>query len=292
MTALAGCGGGADTASPGGRPTVVVTTSILGDVTGELIGDAAEVVVIMPPGSDPHDFEASAQQVDQMRRADALITNGGGFEVSLAEAVETARSEGVPTHDAIGGVETIDFEEGGEGVDPHFFTDPSRMADAAADIVDFLTTEVPALAVDDVRTTANAYVEELRDVDASVQRTLSSIPDEDRIMITNHEVFGYFADRYDFEVVGVVIPAGSTGGEPSAGNLADLVGVIEEAGAPAIFADTSAPTQLAETLASESSTGVDVVELFSESLGEPGSGGETYVEMVRSNADRIAAALG
>lgn len=166
----------------------------------------------------------------------------------------------------------------------------------ATDIVDFLTTEVPALAVDNVRTTANAYVEELRGVDASVQRRLSPIPDEDRIMVTNHEVFGYFADRYDFEVVGVVIPGGLTGGEPSAGNLADLAGVIEEAGAPAIFADTLAPTHLAETLASESSTAVDVVELFSDSLGEPGSDGETdgetYVEMVRSNADRIAAALG
>ena len=110
-------------------------------------------------------------------------------------------------------------------------------------------------------------------------------------MITNHEVFGYFADRYGFEVVGSIIPSGSTSDAASAGALADLAELIEQEGVPAIFADVSASDELAQTLAGEVGD-VAVVELFTESLGSVDSGGGTYLEMVRSNVDRIVSALG
>ncbi|QYG92471.1 zinc ABC transporter substrate-binding protein [Iamia sp. SCSIO 61187] len=319
LLVAAACGS-EDATADDGRPTVVATTSILGDVVSEVVGDAARVVVVMPAGADPHDFQPSAQQVNQIRSADALVTNGGGFEVGLLATLESAEGD-VPTIHALDTVDALTFgatapeevhaddaeghedeEEAEEGApdphahdgddDPHFFTDPDRVADAAEGIAAFLADEVPALATDEVADHAAAYVDELRALAAEVEETLAPIPPERRVIITNHEVFGYFADRYDFEVVGAVVPGGGTGAEPSAAELDDLAHLIEEEGVPAIFADASSPARLADALAAEVGGDVEVVSLFTESLGEEGSGAETYAGLVRTNAERIAEALG
>ena len=120
---------------------------------------------------------------------------------------------------------------------------------------------------------------------------LLAVPAADRRLVTNHEVFGYFADRYGFEVIGTIIPSGTTLAEPSSADLSALVDIIDETGVPAIFADTSSSSELADVLAEETGEDIAVVELFSESLGEPGSGGETYLQLIRTNADRIVGAL-
>jgi zinc/manganese transport system substrate-binding protein len=288
--ALAACGDddGAAGAS-GDRPHVVVTTNVLGDVVSELVGDEADVDVIMPPGVAPHEFQASAEQVAAMRDADVLITNGAGFEEGLTETIEAAEQDGVPTFAAIDAVDTLQLEGDG-GTDPHFFTDPARMAAAAQGIADFLVDEVPGLDTPTFARQAGATVDELDALDAEVERTLSVVPGDRRTLVTNHEVFGYFADRYGFDVVGAVIPAGTTQAEPSAEQLDELAHTIEEQHVPAIFVETSSPTRLADALADEVGD-VDVVELFTESLGDEGSGGETYAAMMRTNAGRIADAL-
>lgn len=308
------------------RPTVVVTTSILGDVVARMVGDHATVQVLMPRGADPHDVQISARQAAELRRADAVIVNGGGFEAGYLDAIEAAEADGVPVHAALDGVDTITFAQGhghdhgdegdGEGddhaeegeveeddhaegeddhaeegeVDPHFFTDPDRMADAAEGVAAFLAREIPALATADVQAVMADEVAALRALAAEVEETLAAIPAERRVLVTNHEVFGYFADRFAFEVVGTVVPGGGTDAEPSAADLAELAHVIEEAGVPAVFADVSSPQRLADALAAEVGD-VEVVALFTESLGEDGSGGATYPEMVRTNAERIATAL-
>jgi zinc/manganese transport system substrate-binding protein len=288
--ALAACGDDDGTASASGdRPHVVVTTNVLGDVVSELAGDEATVEVIMPPGAAPHEFQASAEQVAAMREADVLITNGAGFEEGLTETIEAAEQDGVPTFAAIDAVDTLELEGDG-GTDPHFFTDPARMAAAAQGIADFLVDEVPALDNPAFARKAGATIDELHALDAEVERTLSVVPDNRRTLVTNHEVFGYFADRYGFDVVGAVIPAGTTQAEPSAEQLDELAHAIEEQHVPAIFVETSSPTRLADALSDEVGD-VDVVELFSESLGDEGSGGETYAAMMRTNAGRIADAL-
>jgi zinc/manganese transport system substrate-binding protein len=269
---------------------VVVTTSILGDVVEELVGGAAEVEVVMPPNADPHDFAPSARQAASMRGADALVVNGLGFEEGLGDTIEAAAADGVPLITATDAVDPLPLGDG-DGEDPHFFTDPARMAAAAELIADQLAAAIPALDTPAVATRAAAYQAELEALDAEVEEQLAGIPAEDRLLVTNHEVFGYFADRYDFEVLGVIIPGGSTLAEPSAADLADLVAVIEEQDVAAIFAEASSPSRLAEALAAEG-TDVEVVELYSESLGEPGAPGDTYIGMVRTNAERIAAALG
>jgi zinc/manganese transport system substrate-binding protein len=288
--AVAACGndGGAAGAAAD-RPHVVVTTNVLGNVVSDLVGEEAAVKVIMPPGSAPHEFQASAQQVAAMRDADVLITNGAGLEEGLTDAIEAAEQDGVPTFAAIDAVDTLKLPGDG-GTDPHFFTDPARMAAAAQGIADFLVAEVPTLGTPAFGSQAKATIDNLHALDRQVEQALSVVPADRRTLVTNHEVFGYFADRYGFKVVGAVIPAGSTQAEPSAAQLDELAHTIEEHDVPAIFVETSSPTRLADALADEVGD-VDVVELFSESLGDEGSGGETYADMMRTNAGRIADAL-
>ncbi|WP_436794730.1 metal ABC transporter solute-binding protein, Zn/Mn family [Actinospongicola halichondriae] len=286
---VAACGAdeGADSAA---GPSIVVTTTVLGDVVEQLVGDDATVTVIMPRGTDPHGFQPSAQQVAAMTGADALIANGAGFEEGLVDAVRAAESDGVPTFEAIRAVSSLTLPDG-ETVDPHFFTDPDRMADAAEGIVDFLSTEVPAF-VDLELASAPAYVDRLRELDLEVEDIVAVVPADARLLVTNHEVLDYFADRYEFEVVGTVVPGASTNDAVSARDLDSLATTIRSSGVRAIFVETSSPSQLADTLAAEAGVEVAVVELFTESLGADGSGGATYVDMVRTNATRIAEALG
>ena len=138
---------------------------------------------------------------------------------------------------------------------------------------------------------ATEYADELRSLDEEIIEELASISDENRKMVTNHEAFGYFADRYDFEVVGTVIPGGSTLADPSSAELAGLVEIMTDEEINVIFAETVEPAALAEAVAEEIGEDVEVVTLFTESLGEDGSGGETYIDMLRTNAARIVDAL-
>jgi zinc/manganese transport system substrate-binding protein len=309
--ALVACGDDG-TAGADERPTVVVTTDVLGDVVADLVGDGANVEVVMPSGSSPHDFQASPRQVAAMRAADALVVNGAGFEEGLSDPIEAAEHDGVPTFAAIEAVDAIELGEegddhtdepgddttagadddhGDEGTDPHFFTDPARMATAAEAIAGFLVDEVPALDTPAFADRVDATVARLRELDGQVEQILADIPADARTLITNHEVFGYFAERYGFEVIGAVIPAGTTQAEPSAAQLDALARTIEARAVPAIFVETSSPTRLAEALAAEVGH-VALVELFTESLGPEGSGAETFADMMLTNAERIAEALG
>lgn len=288
---LGACGGG-DGDGAGDRPEIVVTTSILGDVVAHLVGDAADVEVIMPPGANPHGFAPSAQEAAAMREADLLVVNGLGFEESLVDTIEGAAADGVPIVTATDGVDLLPFGDSADGaLDPHFFTDPVRMADAVRHLADEMAAQVDGLDTPAQDARVDAYLDALAGLDAEVIEILSAVPSERRILVTNHEVFGYFADRYDFEVLGVVIPGGSNLAEPSAADLAALATAIRSAGVPAIFAEASSPARLAEALAAEGHD-VEVVELYSESLGPAGSDGATYLDMVRTNASRVAAALG
>lgn len=304
---VAACGDDDDTAAAGDeRATVVVTTNILGDVVEQLSGGAVDVVTLMPVGADPHDFQLSARQVAEIQEADLLIVNGGGFEAGLVDVIDSATADGVPTFEALSAVDTLEFDEHADeehadegdhadqhshdGADPHFFTDPARMAAAARAIADELVEHAAAADVDAIEAAADAYVAELEALATDVGDILAPIADSDRVLVTNHEVFGYFADAYGFEIIGTVIPSGSTADGASAADLTALEHTIEDVGVPAVFTDTSATAGLVDTLAAEVGD-IDVVELFTESLGDADSDGATYLDMIRTNAERIAAAL-
>ena len=158
--------------------------------------------------------------------------------------------------------------------------------------------ELIAAALDDVApgvadwtAAADVLAAEVLAVHDEVTEILSAIPDECRRLVTNHDSLGYFAARYDFEVVGTVIPGASSLAEPSAGEFAELVDVVRDSGVPAIFAETTESGALADVLAQETGGTIEVIRLYTGSLGESGSGAETYAGMLVTDASLIADAL-
>ena len=296
----AGCGSsdGGDDGGGAGSPTVVVTTNILGDVVRQSIGKLVDVEVIMPLGSDPHDFAPSARQAEAMEEADLLVVNGAGFEDGMRDIIRNAVDGGTPIFTATNHVALLTLggaSEADGADDPHFWTDPDRMR-IVVDALSAAVAEIPGVDQEALSESTGAYLAELDELATSMDDTLRTVPNGRRVLVTNHEVFGYFADRFDFEVIGAVVPSLSTGAEPSAAALERLADLIEADGVPAVFAETTTSSRLAEVLASEVDGDlageVIVVELFSESLGDSGSGAETYVDMMNMNAALVAGALG
>lgn len=276
-----------------GRPVIVVTTNILGDVVRNVVGGQAEVVTLMQPNADPHSFEISAQQAATMRSAELIVTNGLGLEEGLQQHVDGAQADNVPIFVAGDAIQAQDYSEdngGGSAADPHFWTDPQLMVD----VVDALQDRVAGIDGMDpaaLTTTADAYRSELAGLDAYMSSAFAAIPEERRNLVTNHHVFGYLASRFDFRIIGAVIPGGSTLASPSASDLRDLVSAIEEAKVATIFAEASQPDRLVQALADGANLDVTVVELFTESLTAPGEGAESYLTMMRTNTERIATGL-
>ncbi|MDM7892839.1 metal ABC transporter substrate-binding protein [Curtobacterium caseinilyticum] len=267
------------------RPIVAVTTNILGDVVTEVVGDAADVMVLMPPGADPHSFEVSAQEAARLRTADLVVENGLGLEEGVARHVEAAASDGVPVFTAGEHVDALEWTtEDDSGPDPHLWTDPARMVD----VVEALDDDLRDAGIEPTGT--EAYLTELATLDDEMTDAFAGIPEDRRALVTNHHVFGYLADRYGFRVVGAVIPSGTTLASPSAADLRDLASAIDEAGVPTIFADLSQPARLAEVLADEVDVHVAIRSLATESLTADGEA-STYLGMMRSNADAIVDGL-
>jgi len=163
----------------------------------------------------------------------------------------------------------------------------ARMAEAAR----LIGAELAAVTGDDALVACGDRVaDDLLATDAEVREILAAVPPESRLLITDHAAFGYFARTYDFEVLGVVVPGGSTLAEPSSAELAGLAQIIRDTGVRAIFANKADTTALVDALAAEVGQ-VEVVELYVGTLGPEGSGAEDYATMMLTNARLIAAAL-
>ncbi|MGO3471647.1 MAG: zinc ABC transporter substrate-binding protein AztC [Brevibacterium aurantiacum] len=280
-------------AEGGDEPTVVVTTNILGDVVKNLVGDNAEVTVLMKPNADPHSFGISAQEAGSMEAADLIIGNGLGLEEGLSTNLDNARSEGVRVLEVGDLIEPIDYDSGGSAgaPDPHFWTDPARMVAAIDAISSTLGEEVDDDFAAAIEPSVRSYREKLVGLDSEIEEIAAEIPVGDRKLVTNHHVFGYFAKRFDFEVIGAVLPSGTTLASPSAADLEELARTVEKAGVPTIFADSSQPQKLAQALSEEVDLDVDVRPLYSESLTEADGEAGTYIDMQRTNAQCIAEGL-
>jgi zinc/manganese transport system substrate-binding protein len=327
VTALvaAGCGGGTESEDDAGL-LVVATTTMLGDLAVNIVGDGGTVEVLLPVGADPHAYQASARQAATLGQADLVIANGLGLEEGLHDVLEAAADDGARIVEVAERLNPIPFapsehdehEHGHEGThdhedqgdhehedegdhehedegdhehgdfDPHVWLDPLRMAEAARLIAAELEEIDPEGGWSD---RAEAYAAELLAADEEIREILSVVVPGHRQLVTNHHALGYFADRYGFEVIGVVIPGGSTLAEPSSAELAALVAEIEEEAVTAIFAETTEPSALAEAVAAEVGYEVAVVGLYTGSLGEPGSEADSLIGMLLSNAELIAEAL-
>ncbi|MFE0903248.1 zinc ABC transporter substrate-binding protein AztC [Streptomyces rochei] len=288
-----GCAGGDE------RPWVVVTTNILGDITREIVGDEADVSVLMKPNADPHSFGLSAVQAAELENADLVVYNGLGLEENVLRHVEAARASGVATFAAGEAADPLTFHAGEEGgpddeagePDPHFWTDPDRVRKVAALMSDQVVEHVDGVNEKAVRDNAERYDGRLADLTTWMEKSFAAIPEDRRALVTNHHVFGYLADRFGFRVIGAVVPSGTTLASPSSSDLRSLTQAMEKAEVRTVFADSSQPTRLAEVLRQEMGGDVDVVPLYSESLTEKGKGAGTYLEMMRANTSAMAEGL-
>jgi zinc/manganese transport system substrate-binding protein len=297
-----GSTGGGQGSVPAGRPVVVVTTPVLGAVVADLVGEAATVEVIMPPGVDPHDYQPSARDAEVLAEADLVVVNGLELEEGLEDAIDEAGASGVPVFVATdhlprralveGGGEHAEDEHAGDehagdehahgGSDPHFWVDPVAMGEVVADLAPALRDELGL----DVAARAAEVGAELAALDAEVGRELAAVPGDRRLLVTSHDSMGWFADRYGFTVVGALVPSLSSQGSASAGEIGDPAHQVEELGVPAIFLEVGTPASLADTIAEQ--TGAVVVELPSHNLPEDGS----YASFVRGIAQRVRQGLG
>ena len=280
---VAGCSGsGGAGDGDGGGLRVVATTTQVADLAANVGGDRVQVTSLLKPGIDAHDYEPSPADIDAIAHADLVLQNGVGLEEWLGETIESSGFDG-PVVDASQGVRLR--QVGGEA-DPHIWQDPGNAQVMAANIERGLAAAEPAAAAAFEANLA-AYTKALRALDAEVERQVDSLANKK--VVTNHDAFGYYLDRYGLELVGSVIPSFDTSAELSGRDIRDLVAKIKATGVKAIFSETSLPPRAAETIGREA--GVKVVvgsdALYGDALGPPGSDGDTYLKMIRHNTATI-----
>jgi ABC-type Zn uptake system ZnuABC Zn-binding protein ZnuA len=285
----AGCAGGDRPAGSGGGGAleVVATTTQVADFARVVGGDHVRVTSLIKPNVDAHDYEPSPADLDALARADVVLQNGVGLEGWLDDTIQSSGFQG-PVVDTSQGV-TPRRAEGGEP-DPHIWQDPRNAQVMAANVERALAQAEPA-AAPAFQANLAAYTRELKALDAEVARQIGSLPNKK--LVTNHDAFGYYIDRYGLELVGSVIPSADTSAELSGRDIRDLVAKIEATKVKAIFAEASLPARAAETIGAEA--GVKVVAgegaLYGDSLGPPGSDADTYLKMIRHNTATIVSAL-
>ncbi|NLV72826.1 MAG: zinc ABC transporter substrate-binding protein [Actinobacteria bacterium] len=277
--ALFGCSGEDATGGDDGRPLVVADTTFMADIVRNVAGGRVEVEAVLPAGTDPHSFEPTPQDAKRLIDALAVVINITGLVPQLDDLLAGTDDPDLTVIEAAKGIE-------GSSEDPHTWLDPNLVVGYVSNIASGLAGLDPA-GVDDYRANADQYAQILRDLDRWIADQVETIPEERRLLVTNHESLNYFADRYGFRIVGTVFPTVSGVGSPSAQQIAGLVTDIRKSGAPAIFLETGSNADLASQVAAE--TGAEVVtNLCIASLDE---NTPTYVEMMRWNVGLIAEAL-
>lgn len=295
----------------GEKLQVIATTSIIGDMVHNVAGDGIDLTILIPTGSDPHTFQPAPQDAALIANAHVIFANGLNYEAFLTELIGNAGGEAVVIHLAEG-VETREFEGKHEhdeeyekeavmednqneaeqhhrdAADPHTWMTPHNVLVYVHNIEAALSALDPANAATYIAN-AEAYEAQLELLDQWVFEQIETIPPEHRQMVTDHEAFGHYADRYGLEIIGTVIPSYSTATEPSARELAELEEAIGEFSAPVIFTGAGVNPTLAEQIAVD--TGTKLVVLYTESLGPPGSGVETYIDFIRYNTTVIVEGL-
>jgi ABC-type Zn uptake system ZnuABC Zn-binding protein ZnuA len=285
--AAAGCSGSDGSAGGGGdRLRVVASTTQVADFARNVGGDRVQVTSLLKPGIDAHDYEPSPADIEAIARADLVIENGVGLEEWLGDTIDSSGFDG-PVVDASQGVRLRMV--GGEP-DPHIWQDPRNAMVMAANIERGLAGAEPAAAAQFEANLA-AYTKQLKTLDAETERQIDSLAS--RKVVTNHDAFGYYLDRYHLELVGSVIPSFDSSAELSGRDIRDLVAKIRATGAEAIFSETSLPPRTAETIGREAGVKVVVGEdaLYGDALGPPGSDGDTYLKMIRHNTRTIVSNL-
>jgi len=274
------------------KKTIVVTYSVLGSIVKELVGDTAQVVVSMPNGQDPHEWEPSAKDIEVLMKADLIVQNGLGLEGGMEKTLAQAKDSGVMFFTAaehirirnVGageGLPSGDPDQAAGAKDPHLWMDPLAMKDVAA----ALTIQLQADLGIDAGTRAASLASRLDALNTEIAAEVTRLPEVNRKLVTGHESLGYFAQRYGFTLVGAIIPTISSQAEVSAADLSNLKGLITKNQVRAIFSELGTPPQVAQMIGQE--TGAKVIPLATHTLPDDGS----YATFMRNLAGVIIEGL-
>ncbi|HEV2727346.1 MAG TPA: zinc ABC transporter substrate-binding protein [Solirubrobacterales bacterium] len=299
----AGCGGGSG--DGGGKLTVVATTTQIADFAREVGGEEVEVHQLLQPNSDPHDYEPRPSDVQAVAEADVVYMSGDGLDEWIEEVASDSGTEAEIVD--LGAVAPVRLpgegeeehgheEEAGHAeeeaehhhdseYDPHWWHDPRNAEAAVAEIERTMAAADPG-AKAEFRRNAAAYEKELQALDAGIAACIDSVPASQREIVTDHDAFNYFANRYGIEVVGAVIPSQTTQSQPSAKELSELADTIEAEGVKAVFPESSVSSKVAQAIAEQTGASADYT-LYGDSLGPEDSDGATYLEMEEANADAV-----
>ncbi|HEX3174597.1 MAG TPA: zinc ABC transporter substrate-binding protein [Solirubrobacterales bacterium] len=287
--ALLGTGCGSGSADGGSEKLdVVATTTQLGDFVRSVGGEAVEVDQILQPNTDPHDYEPRPSDVEGAADAALVFASGDDLDAWVDQVVSDSGSD----------AEVIDLgaklpirlpgeTSGAEAskYDPHWWHDPRNAEAAVRQIESALVAADPSQKAE-LERHAGAYLSELRALDAGIAECIDSVPPPQRKLVTDHDAFGYFANRYGIEVLGAAIPSQTTQAQASAKDLSELARTIEAENVKAIFPESSLSPKVADAVARQTGASADHT-LYGDTLGPEGSGGETYVRMEEANADAM-----
>jgi zinc/manganese transport system substrate-binding protein len=287
--AAAGCGSSSSTDPPEpGAVKVVVTTTQLGDFVRAVGGDSAQVVQLLQPNSDPHEYEPRPDDVRALLDAPVVFESGDGLDAWMEQVVEQSGANPRVVTLADANVTQLPGEASGSEAsryDPHWWHDP-RNVEAAIPIIEYALALANPQGADVYARNARAYVARLRRLDAGIAACMRRVPPAQRKLVTDHDAFGYFAQRYGIDVIGAVIPSQTTAAQPSAGDVAELVDTIRRERVHAVFPESSVSPKLAKAIAHETGAAVGAA-LYGDTLGPAGSDGATYLQMEQHNADAL-----
>ena len=286
-------------AAAGAAPLrIVATTTLIADVARQIAGPGQPVESLLPPDTDPHAFHPSPRDFALLARADLVLVNGLGLESFLVDPLAAAATGKVVVVSRTIRPRALAAAEHGheeasahahEGEqDPHVWFDPERVAQWVDVIESELAARAPAEA-DAIHGRARAFRAVLLDLDAWARQRLAAVPEPRRKLVTDHDAFGYFAERYGLTVVGCVLPGFSSAAEASARDLAALHDVVRAAGVRTIFVEEAADPRVARQLAD--ATGARLVALPTCSLGAPGGPAATYPQFFRHVVESVARGL-
>ncbi len=280
-----GCGG---SAGDSGKLDVVATTTQLGDFVREVGGEAVEVDQILQPNSDPHDYEPRPSDVAGAAGAAVIFASGDDLDAWIGEIVSDSGSDAEVVDVGAGVPIRLPGESSGAEAskyDPHWWHDPRNAEAAVREIERALAAADPSHRAAFARN-ARAYLAKLRALDRGIARCIDAVPPARRKLVTDHDAFGYFADRYGIEVVGAVIPSQTTQAQPSAKDLSALAKTVEAEGVQAIFPESSLSSKVADAIARQTGATSDHT-LYGDTLGPEGSSAGTYLGMEEANAEEM-----
>lgn len=287
-----GCSRSSEPVLDGMLPTVVATTTIVGDVVARVGGEEIELHVLLPYDVDPHDSIFRPADMVKVANAALVFVNGGGLEGQLdrllAAAGDVTRivslDKGVPTRCLHAHGEHAAHHDHDHGFDPHFWTDPANVMIWTRTITDALTALAPEHeALFEER--ATAYIAELEELDRWIETRVALVPTAQRKLVTDHLSMGYFADRYGFTQVGVIIQSFDSMAQPAAGEVAALIDRLRAHEVPAIFIGSSINPSLATRIAAD--TQVKLVVMPSGALTAPDGLAPTYIDYMRHIVNAI-----